>query len=249
MMLADKLGFLVINEIPAVGLNFVDAEELTAQRLTQATQQIRELIARDKNHPSTIMWCVANEPMAGAALGMGESPQKALEAGARLLGQLHDEVRRLDETRPVTFVAVQGGPPEWHAVSDVVCLNRYYGWYTQAGRLDEATQVLDKELDEFHRRFGKPIILTEFGTDTLPGAHSEPAEMWTEEYQVEFLRRYLDVMARKPFVVGAHVWAFADFKTGQNVSRAIALNHKGVFTRDRRPKMAAHFLRSRWTGK
>lgn len=67
MQLADKLGVLVINEIPAVGLNFEDPEELTAQRLAQCRQQLRELIARDKNHPSTIMWNVANEPM-GACL-------------------------------------------------------------------------------------------------------------------------------------------------------------------------------------
>jgi beta-glucuronidase len=40
---------------------------------------------------------------------------------------------------------------------------------------------------------------------------------------------------------------FADFKTGQGTSRAGGINHKGVFTRDRRPKMAAHFLRERWT--
>ena len=43
-----------------------------------------------------------------------------------------------------------------------------------------------------------------------------------------------------------HVWALADFETGQNVSRAVAMSFKGVFTRDRRPKLAAHFLRSRW---
>lgn len=55
MLLADKLGVMVINEIPAVGLNFEDADELTAQRLRQCRQQLRELIARDKNHPSTIM--------------------------------------------------------------------------------------------------------------------------------------------------------------------------------------------------
>ena len=56
-MLADRLGFIVINEIPAVGLNFEDPEEMTAQRLTQCQQQIRELIAR---HASTII--VAKPP-------------------------------------------------------------------------------------------------------------------------------------------------------------------------------------------
>jgi len=43
-----------------------------------------------------------------------------------------------------------------------------------------------------------------------------------------------------------HVGNFADFKTGQGTARAAGMNMKGVFTRDRRPKMAAHFLRSRW---
>jgi beta-glucuronidase len=41
-----------------------------------------------------------------------------------------------------------------------------------------------------HKSFGKPIIITEFGADTVAGAHSQPNEMWSEEYQVEFLRRY-----------------------------------------------------------
>ena len=246
MDLADRLGVLVINETPAVGLNFEDTDQLTAQRLAQCLQQQRELIGRDKNHPSTIMWCVANEPMAGLPLGMGTPAPGAVEAGTRFFQQLYAEARRLDGTRPVTLVGVQGGPREWHGIFDVVCINRYYGWYTLSGQLEEAARELGGELDELHRTFSKPVIITEFGTDTLAGSHKTPPEMWTEEYQVEFLRRYLDVAAERPFMAGMHVWAFADFKTGQSVSRATAMNFKGVFTRDRRPKMAAHFLRSRW---
>jgi beta-glucuronidase len=246
MDLADRLGVLVINETPAVGLNFEDADRLTAERLAQCQQHLRELIARDKNHPSTIMWCVANEPVAGAILGASPPVPRAVDAGSHFFRTLYMEAHRLDATRPVTLVGVQGGPPEWLGLFDVVCINRYYGWYTFPGELDKAAQALARELDELHRSLGKPIIITEFGTDTLSGAHKMPPEMWTEEYQVEFLRRYLDVAAARPFMAGMHVWAFADFKTGQNVSRAAATNFKGVFTRDRRPKMAAHFLRSRW---
>jgi beta-glucuronidase len=249
MMLADRLGVLVINEIPAVGLNFEDAEELIEQRLAQCLQQIRELIARDKNHPSTILWCVANEPMGGPPLGMGAPIPKAVEAGMRFFRRMYAEAHRLDGTRPVTLVGVQGGPPDWHGLFDVVGINRYYGWYTQPGQLDEGAQVLAHELDALYRSFGKPIIITEFGADTLPGAHQKPAEMWTEAYQVEFLRRYLDVAAERPFMAGMHVWNFADFKTGQGTMCAAGMNFKGVFTRDRRPKMAAHFLRSRWVGR
>lgn len=246
MDLADRLGVLVINEIPAVGLNFEDSAEATAQRLAQATRQLRELVARDKNHPSTIMWNVANEPMGGPLLGAGLPVPAAVEAGMRFFRQMYDEARRLDPTRPITLVGVQGGPLEWHGIFDVVAINRYYGWYTLSGRLDEGAQALARELDELHGRFGKPIVMTEFGTDTIPGVHAQPPEMWSEEYEVEFLRRYLDAAAERPFVAGMQMWNFADFKTGQGTSRAGGMNFKGVFTRDRRPKMAAHFLRSRW---
>jgi beta-glucuronidase len=246
MQVADRLGVLVINEIPAVGLNFEESDELTAQRLMQSKTALRELVARDKNHPSTIMWCVANEPMGGPLLGRGAPVQKAVESGLKFFRQMYAEAKQLDPTRPVTMVGVQGGPSEWHGLFDAVSINRYYGWYTLTGRLDEAAQALASELDALHKSFGKPIILSEFGADTLPGAHNAQPEMWTEEYQVEFLRRYLDVAVQRPFMAGMHVWAFSDFKTGQATMRTAGMNFKGVFTRDRRPKMAAHFLRSRW---
>ena len=115
-----------------------------------------------------------------------------------------------------------------------------------AGGSSRRRSALEQELDALHASFGKPILITEFGTDTVAGAHSQPEEMWTEEYQVEFLRATWTWRRSGPFVAGLHVWNFADFKTGQGIIRMGGMNLKGVFTRDRRPKMAAHFLRSRW---
>jgi beta-glucuronidase len=97
-----------------------------------------------------------------------------------------------------------------------------------------------------YEKFKKPLVLSEFGADTLPGTHAHPPEMFSEEYQVEFLRQTLDVLESKPFVAGAHVWNLCDFKTSQGITRVGGINYKGVFTRDRRPKMAAHFLRKVW---
>jgi beta-glucuronidase len=245
MMLADRLGVLIIDEIPAVSLNFGDTEDLIAKRFAQCTQQLDELIARDKNHPSVIVWSIANEPMAGSPLG-GAAPAAAVQAGTKFFRALYDQAHARDGSRPVTLVGLQSGPQEWLGLVDVIGINRYYGWYSLGGRLAEASQGLAKELDALHAEFGKPIVITEFGADTVAGVHSQPEEMWSEEYQVEFLRHYLDVCATRPFVVGLHVWNFADFKTGQGVIRMGGMNLKGVFTRDRRPKMAAHFLRSRW---
>ena len=187
--------------------------------------------------------------MAGRPLAPGSAQTKAVEAGKQFLSKMYKQAHGLDGTRPVTMAGVMGGPAEWLGIFDVVSINRYYGWYSLGGRLDQAAQELERELDALHKSLGKPIIISEFGTDTVAGAHSTLAEMWTEEYQVEFLRRYLDVAAKKAFVVVLHVWNFADFQTGQGIIRMGGMNLKGVFTRDRRPKMAAHFLRSRWADK
>lgn len=254
MTLADREGILVIDEIPAVGLTFEDGEENIDARLHMCQQQMQELVARDKNHPSVIMWSVANEPfppnmmrrfMGGGGRANAEDDAK-LAAGTAFFQDMFDLTRALDPTRPVTLVGVMGCPVEWLALSDVVCVNRYWGWYTQSGQIEAGAEFLAQELDGLHEQLGKPIMVTEFGADTIAGMHSDPPEMWTEEYQAEFLRAYLDVAAERPFVAGMHVWNFADFKTGQSSRRPGGLNLKGVFTRDRRPKMAAHLLRERW---
>ena len=48
-------------------------------------------------------------------------------------------------------------------------------------------------------------------------------------------------------VVGEQVWNFADFATSQSLLR-VQGNKKGIFSRDRKPKLAAHYFRQRWKG-
>lgn len=248
MQLADRLGILVIDETPAVGLFFDDDPASIAERLRVSRAHLAALVERDKNHPCVIAWSVANEPLPPNLMQRmrGQDTSPVAPETTAFFQTLIDDAHRLDPTRPATLAAIGGCPPEWMALCDVVMVNRYYGWYTQSGQLDAAQQALEQELDALHARLGKPIIISEFGADTLPGVHSDPPTLWSEEYQVEFLRRYLDTAAERPFVAGLHVWNLADFRTAQAIMRAGSTNHKGVFTRDRQPKMAAHFLRSRW---
>jgi beta-glucuronidase len=70
--------------------------------------------------------------------------------------------------------------------------------------------------------------------------------MFSEEYQAEMIARDIQVLRSKPFVIGEHVWNLCDFKTAQGVRRVNGMNYKGVFTRERRPKMVAHKLRELW---
>lgn len=249
MMIADREGFLIIDETPAVGLGFDDGAENIQARLTTALQQTRDLITRDKNHPSVIMWSVANEPvpprMLERLVSGGDEPLDPV--GAAFLKALIDLAHELDPTRPATLVGAMGGPVEWLALGDVVCINRYWGWYLQPGQPELGAELLSQELDTLYEALRKPIILTEFGADTVSGMHSHPPRMWSEEYQEEFLRGYLEVASQKPFVAGVHIWNFADFQAVQSILRVDGMNLKGVFTRDRRPKMAAHLLRRLWT--
>jgi beta-glucuronidase len=55
------------------------------------------------------------------------------------------------------------------------------------------------------------------------------------------------VFDRIEALVGEQAWNFADFETSVGIHR-VGGNKKGVFTRDRKPKAAAHTLRARWTG-
>jgi beta-glucuronidase len=232
MDLADRLCFLVIDETPAVGLFF--QEDGLERRLTLCRQYTQEMIARDKNHPSVIMWSLANEP------------HSLRPAAKPFFRELYDLAKSLDPTRPVTVVSCMGIGEEAFEFLDVMCLNRYFGWYSQSGRLEEGCGLLSTELDVLHDKYPKPLILTEFGADAIPGHHAQPPEMFSEEYQVEMLTRYIEVLNSKPFVVGQHVWYLCDFKTGQAVHRVGGINFKGVYTRDRRPKLAAHRLRELW---
>jgi hypothetical protein len=59
-----------------------------------------------------------------------------VEAGMRFFRQMYAEAHRLDGTRPVTLVGVQGTVREWHGIFDVVCVKAHYGWYTQSGQLE-----------------------------------------------------------------------------------------------------------------
>jgi beta-glucuronidase len=125
-------------------------------------------------------------------------------------------------------------------------INRYYGWYIDSGDLQSAELKLDAELRQWIEKYRKPIIMGEYGADTAAGLHSLLGSVWTEEYQVAHLDMHHRVFDRFPEFIGEHVWNFADFATGPGVHRVDG-NKKGVFTRERRPKAAAHALRTRWS--
>lgn len=250
MRLADKEGLVVIDETPAVGvhLNFMSTlldpnkkvrntwEEIGT--FNHHYQVIEDLIERDKNHPSVVMWSIANEPA---------SEEKGADKYFKPLVELAKE--RDPQSRPVTIVTHLMANHETDQVAeiiDVLALNRYYGWYVQSGDLDVAKVRLRQEFEGWAKRCPKkPIIMTEYGADTLAGLHDVDPVMFTEEYQAAYLQANHEVFDEFDNFIGEHVWNFADFATSQDIKR-VQGNKKGIFTRNRQPKFAAHELRKRW---
>jgi beta-glucuronidase len=157
--------------------------------------------------------------------------------------------RRADPTRPITYVAhVEVEDNRAFPFYDFVCLNKYYGWYINHGDIEGTLQAMGQCLDEYHRAFSKPIVLSEFGADAVAGLHAWPPQPFSEEFQSEMVRKQYELLRTKDYICGAHVWNFADFKTAHSLCR-ILHNRKGVFTRDRQPKLVAHTLRQLWNEK
>ena len=117
-------------------------------------------------------------------------------------------------------------------------------WYVYGGDLDAAKQALKVEMD-YWATTGKPVMFTEYGADTVAGLRLATPVMFTEEYQVQYYKANHEVLDELPFFIGEQAWNFADFATSQGINR-VEGNKKGLFTRDRRPKLAAHYFRQRW---
>lgn len=237
--LCDREGIVIIDETPAVGIGAGSTADpyKTFPIREHHEQVLRDMITRDKNHPCVVMWSMGNEP------DTEHFPESAYDYWHSLYKLTH----KLDpQNRPVTFICCQNNYEKdiVTRTMDVVCLNRYYGWYNLSGDLEAASYAWNLELD-FWEKIGKPVMMTEYGADTLPGLHNCVPEMFSEEFQVEFYKMYSKAFDGRTFFIGEQVWNFADFATIQGCMRADG-NRKGIFTRDRRPKMIAHYFRERW---
>nr|CAD7396017.1 unnamed protein product [Timema cristinae] len=279
LLMADQEGFMVIDESPACSLDGFDVILLEEHKA-----MLQEMVLRDKNHPSVIMWSLANEPRTDKpeaedyfryALGNIQIYVlliRRAQGGGRTIRHSHVQTcrgtlavcweqhqsgylsileftRRLDNSRPITFVTSQGVHID-KAVQymDIICVNRYRAWYSDPGRLDLISYQVERELTNWHDRFKKPVLVTEYGAGAISGMHVLPAVMWTEDYLMLTLKQHFPVFDKlrgEGFLLGEMIWNFADFQTPQEVIRPMRCV-KGLFTRERQPKMAAHLTRWRY---
>src|SRR3954453_21203520 len=127
---ADRHGIVVIDETAAVGQNLgmmagilrrefpptFSPEAIGEQGQAPHAQPIREVVARDKKHPSVVLWSIANEP------------ESSTDASVAYFEPLLALTRELDPTRPVGSVNMAFAPygrDRLQALGDGVMINRY----------------------------------------------------------------------------------------------------------------------------
>jgi beta-glucuronidase len=208
--LADELGLLVWSEIPV----YWTISWENPETLRNAERQLTEMISRDKNRASIILWSVANETPRG-------------DARLKFITALVERARSLDSTRLITAaLETHYADPRTIVVEDplgksldVVSCNEYVGWYD--GLPDKIDTIT------WQTPYEKPFILSEFG-----GRHGGDLTRFTEEYQANVYRRQVAMFRRIPFLNGTIAWVLVDFRSPRRPLAGIQdyYNRKGLFS-------------------
>jgi beta-glucuronidase len=226
--MADEAGVLLWAEIPVYwAIDFGNADTYA-----DAENQLLELVARDCNRASVILWGVGNE-------------NADTDARYRFMAALADAARRADPTRLVSAACLVNR--ELFRIEDrlaekldVIGLNEYFGWY-EPDPNDLARLLANSGA-------GKPLLISETGADAVAGLHGPETQLFGEERQAAFFRSQLDILRLFPRVQGMAAWLLYDFRSERRQTRfQRGWNRKGLIAEDKTTRKAAFAaLRDAW---
>jgi beta-glucuronidase len=225
---ADEMGLLLWTEVPV----YWAVQWENPATYANAEHQLTEMIARDKNRASIILWSVANETPLG-------------DARLKFLSSLVAKAHQLDRTRLVTAATLLREPtPDHIAIDDplgqyldVLGCNEYIGWY------DGPPEKLDRV--QWQTAYDKPIVFSEFGAEALAGKHGDEDTAWTEENMAMIYRHQVAMFRRVPFLQGTIAWVLMDFRSPRREVPQIQddFNRKGLISPRGDKKQAFYILR------
>lgn len=241
ILACNREGIMVVHENPLYQLGHSFHSVCSTMRkevCKEATRQLIEMIERDRNHPSVVMWSVGNENV------------PFIPSIRKILKKLCAVSRRFDPVRPITLATMHipyGVIPRLDfsaALGDVLFINEYCGWYS------DKPEDVGPYLDSIHKKWpDKPVVVSEFGAGSVKGReHGELIDVgmgskrdFSENYQKNFYKIQLEQILKRPFVIGTMPWVFADFRDDKRPNNPIPnMNLKGLVTYDREPKKAYH---------
>lgn len=215
--LCDEMGVLVIDENRQFGVN---QEQL---------RQLRNMIDRDRNHPSVILWSVGNEEWAV------EHGEKGVEIARRMSEAVHG----MDRTRPSTY-GNAGGP-------DLVKGVDVFGY----------NYIVQNPVDEYHRLYPeKCAVGTEetSGAGTRGVYRTVPEKGWMVPLnridtlgRVNVIEYGWKFYKSRPWGLGLFYWTGFDYRGEPNPMKWPATGSQfGIFDYCGFPKDAAFYLKAAW---
>ena len=215
--LCDEMGVLVIDENRQFGVN---QEQL---------RQLRNMIDRDRNHPSVILWSVGNEEWAV------EHGEKGVEIARRMSEAVHG----MDRTRPSTY-GNAGGP-------DLVKGVDVFGY----------NYIVQNPVDEYHRLYPeKCAVGTEetSGAGTRGVYRTVPEKGWMVPLnridtlgRVNVIESGWKFYKARPWGLGLFYWTGFDYRGEPNPMKWPATGSQfGIFDYCGFPKDEAFYLKAAW---
>jgi beta-glucuronidase len=228
---ADRLGIFIWSEIPVYWAVEFEKPEV----LAKAQQQLYEMVRRDRDKASVILWSVANE-----------TPNTP--ARTQFLKTLAANARELDPSRLITAALLVRGEANTKIVDDplgealdVLGTNEYIGWYEKNPE--------DAVMTDWKIAYQKPLVMSEFGGDAKAGLHGQPSDRWTEEYQASIYQNQLLMLNRIPQLRGMTPWILMDFRSPSRLRPGIQddFNRKGLVSDQGKKKQAFYILQNAYT--
>lgn len=228
--LADEMGLLLWEEVPVYWT--IDWESPSTYE--NANQQLTELITRDKNRASVIIWSVGNE-----------TPTN--DAREKFMEGLANHAHTMDSTRLISAALLAFNPDSTTIELndklgnklDVVSFNEYYGWYSGG---------LPREISKYHFKidFTKPVIISEVGAGALGGFHADADTRFSEEYQEAFYQNQIKLISTIDNLRGMTPWILVDFRSPKRMNPTYQdyWNRKGLITETGKKKKAFYVLKA-----
>lgn len=193
----DRHGILIQEEVPAWGGDtFSDMTVDPAPEIMRnGLEQLREMIDRDRNHPSIFSWGLSNEIN-------GQNPP-----AYAFVRRMYEEAHKLDPNRLCAYPSnslESGIEKDVAGLMDFIAWNEYYeSWYE--GGLED----IRKNLKEIHRVFpDKMVVISEYGY-----CECTPDRIGGDPRRIEILRNHTNIYREFDFVCGAIFFCYNDYRT------------------------------------
>ncbi|MFC3559270.1 glycoside hydrolase family 2 protein [Pedobacter jamesrossensis] len=226
---ADSLGLFVWSEIPVYWTIDFSSNEV----LAKAKTQLEEMISRDRNRASIIIWSVGNET-------------PVTEARTLFMSKLVAKTKELDQSRIVAAAlesfgiqGVQTVEDPLGAFTDIVAVNQYIGWY--GGLPDNSRKV------SWATKYNKPLFFSETGAEGFSGLRADSLTRFSEEFQEWYYKEQVGMFKRMPAnFAGLSPWILNDFRSPRRNHPTLqeGWNNKGLFDHDGKKKLAFYVLKA-----